>query len=60
MARLLAGLSPDLRAKLEAKKPAEQIRIIIEWLRETASQELDEQLADFFETDDQRLRSAIG
>ena len=48
MARLLAGLSPDLRAKLEAKKPAERDRIIADWLRETASQELDEQLADFF------------
>jgi|SRR5271157_5111048 len=49
MARLLAGLSPELRAKLEAKKPGEKARIIAEWLRETASHELDEQLADFFE-----------
>ncbi len=55
MARLRAGLSPELRAKLEAKKPAEQARIIAHWLRETASHELeashefDEQLADFFE-----------
>ena len=62
-ARLLAGLSPELRSKLEAKKPGEQARIIAEWLRETASREieasheLDEQLADFFEktlTDQQR------
>ncbi len=55
MARLRAGLSPELRAKLEAKKPGEQDRIIAHWLRETASRELeashelDEQLADFFE-----------
>ena len=45
-----AGLSPELRAKLEAKTPAEQNRIIAEWLRETASHELDEQLASFFES----------
>ena len=49
MARLRAGLSPELRAKLEAKKPGDQARIIADWLRETASHELDEQLADFFE-----------
>ena len=60
MARLLAGLSPDLRAKLEAKKPGEQIRIIADWLRETASHELDEQLADYFEKDDRSINSAIG
>ena len=45
-ARLLAGLSPELRKKLAAKKPADQDRIIADWLRET----LDEQLADFFES----------
>ena len=59
MARLRAGLSPELRAKLEAKKPAEQARIIADWLRETASHELDEQLADFFEntiSDEERDR----
>ena len=53
------GLSPDLRAKLEAKKPAEQMRIIGDWLRETASEELDDQLADFFErtiSDEERDR----
>jgi hypothetical protein len=50
LARLRAGLSPELRAKLEAKTPAEQNRIITEWLRETASHELDEQLASFFES----------
>lgn len=49
MDSLRAGISPDLRASLETKKPAEQARIIGGWLRETASQELDEQLADFFE-----------
>ena len=49
MARIRAGLSPELRAKLEAKKPADQPRIVADWLRETASRELDEQLADFFE-----------
>ncbi len=47
--RLLAGLSPELRAKLEAKEPHERDRIVTGWLRETASHELDEQLADFFE-----------
>ena len=59
MARLRAGLSPELRAKLEAKKPADQARIIADWLRETASHELDEQLADFFEktiSDEERDR----
>jgi hypothetical protein len=49
MAGLRAGLSPELRAKLEAKTPADQTRIIAAWLRETASHELDEQLVDFFE-----------
>jgi hypothetical protein len=49
MARLRAALSPDLRSKLEAKKPSDQDRIIAEWLRETASHELNEQLVDFFE-----------
>ncbi|MGA2253213.1 MAG: hypothetical protein ABSG53_01010 [Thermoguttaceae bacterium] len=49
MMRLRAGLSPELKAKLAAKEPAEQDRIIAEWLRETATQELDEQLAGFFE-----------
>ena len=49
MARLRAVLSPDLRSKLETKKPADQARIIADWLRETASHELDEKLADFFE-----------
>jgi hypothetical protein len=48
MARLREGLSPALRAKLEAKAPAEQARMVSEWLRETASHELDEELADFF------------
>jgi hypothetical protein len=47
--RLLAVLSPDLRSKLEAKSPGDQSRILGEWLRETASHELDEQLLDFFE-----------
>ena len=59
MARLRAGLSPDLRAKLEAKKPADQARIIADWLRETASHELNEQLVDFFEktiSDEERDR----
>jgi hypothetical protein len=46
--RLLDGLSPELRAKLEAKEPRERDRIIAGWLRETASHELDEQLEDFF------------
>jgi len=56
MARLLAGLSAKPRTMLETKKPAERDRIIVEWLRETAfqevqdSQELDEQLASFFES----------
>ena len=50
MARLLAGLSAKPRAMLETKKPAERDRIIAEWLRETAFQELDEQLASFFES----------
>lgn len=49
MARLRAGLSPDLRSKLEAKKPGEQAQIIAGWIRETASRELDEELAGFFE-----------
>ncbi len=58
--RLLAGLSPELRAKLEAKKPAEQARIIAGWLRETASHELDEQLADYFEnTIDEEQRDRL-
>ena len=48
-ARLLAGLSPELRAKLETKKPVEQVRLIAGWLLETASHELDEELADYFE-----------
>jgi hypothetical protein len=59
MARLHGGLTPDLRAKLEAKKPAEQTRIIHGWLRETASHELNEQLAYFFEktiSDEERDR----
>jgi len=59
MDRLRAGLSPDLRAKLDAKKPAEQTRLIGDWLRETASLELDEQLADYFErtiSDEERDR----
>jgi hypothetical protein len=51
-ARLLAGLSPELRAKLEKKKPGEQARIIAEWLRDTASHELDEELVYFFENSD--------
>jgi hypothetical protein len=50
MGRLRAGLSPELRARLEAKKPAERDRLIADWLRETASLELDEQLANFFES----------
>ena len=59
MARLRAGLSPELRAKLEAKKPGDQAQIINDWLRETASQELDEQLVEFFEktiSDEERDR----
>jgi hypothetical protein len=47
--RLRAALTPGLWSKLEVKKPAEQLRIIAEWLRETPSRELDEQLADYFE-----------
>jgi hypothetical protein len=59
MARLRAGLSPELRKKLDAKKPGEQARIVAEWLRETASHELDEQLVDYFEnsiSDEERDR----
>jgi hypothetical protein len=46
---LRAALSPELRAKLEAKTPLDQARIMRDWLRDTASRELDEQLGDFFE-----------
>ncbi len=60
MARLRAGLSPEVRTKLEAKTPVEQARIIAEWLQETATGELDEELADFFVSsaidDDERDR----
>ncbi len=58
-ARLLAGLSPELRSKLEARKPGEQAQILAEWLREAASYELDEQLVDYFEnsiSDEERDR----
>ncbi len=49
-AGLLAAISPELRAKLQAKKPEEQAQIIAEWIRETASRssELDEQLCGYF------------
>jgi len=56
MADLLKGLSQDLRAKLETKQPRERDQIIVDWLREIASREieasrdLDEQLANFFES----------
>ncbi len=49
MAALHAAISPELRARLDAKPPAERPRIVADWLRETASAELDQQLADFFE-----------
>ena len=49
MARLRASLTPDLRRRLESRQPPEQAQIIASWLRETASSELDERLADFFE-----------
>ena len=34
--RLLAKLSPKMRAKLEGKTPAEQAQIIADWLQKTA------------------------
>jgi hypothetical protein len=65
MERLHSGLSPELRAKLEARTPQEQSRIVREWLRETATHELDEQLGDYFENvisdeDRDRLMSLPG
>ncbi len=50
MARLRAAISSDVRTRLEAKKPADQNGIIFDWLHEAASRELDEPLAEFFET----------
>jgi hypothetical protein len=49
MARLRAGLTEDLRRSLDARPAAEQPGLIAAWLREAASAELDERLADFFE-----------
>ena len=49
LATLRASLSTDSRERLEKKKPDEQTRIIAGWLRQTASLERDEGLADFFE-----------
>jgi len=57
MASLRASLSPEIRARLEARPAVEQVQIIADWLRDTASAELDERLAEFFETtlnDEQR------
>ena len=49
LASLRASLSPEIRSRLEAKKPDEQTRIVAGWLRKTASSERDEGLADYFE-----------
>jgi hypothetical protein len=50
--RLRADLTPELRTNLAGRDPAEQRKIIRGWLRETASRELDERLADFFNSMD--------
>jgi hypothetical protein len=49
LASLRESLSPEIRERLESRKPDEQTRIIAHWLRQTASTEHDERLADFFE-----------
>jgi len=51
LASLLSKLSPDIRERLQKRKPDEQTQIIAGWLRETASAVRDEQLANYFEDD---------
>jgi hypothetical protein len=58
-ARLLEGLSPELRAKLEAKTPAEQARTITDLLSKTATLELDDELRVFLDTLDPEKRDEL-
>jgi hypothetical protein len=50
MADLRASLSSEIRERLDDRSAAEQAQIIAGWLRETASSELDERLAEYLES----------
>ena len=59
-ASLRACLTPEIRSQLAARPQPEQAEIVAGWLRETASTQFDERLAEFFEsTLNDKQRDAI-